>query len=81
MKDIASASQEQSVGIHQIDTAISYMDEMTQQNSALVEQAAAAAASMQNEAENLMTTLEVFKLSTGSTAQFGMRRQTAPMLT
>jgi len=71
MKDIASASQDQSAGIHEIDAAISDMDEMTQQNSALVEQAAAAAASMQTEAENLMSALEVFKLSESGTNSAG----------
>ena len=80
MKEIAGASQEQSVGIHEIDTAISYMDEMTQQNSALVEQAAAAAASMQNEAENLMNTLEVFKLSQSAAVEFSAPQNSMRML-
>jgi methyl-accepting chemotaxis protein len=69
MKEISSASRNQSTGIHEIDAAISYMDEMTQQNSAMVEQAAAAAASMQTEAENLMTALDVFKLSAPANSQ------------
>src|SRR5690606_24048827 len=47
MGEIMAASQEQSSGIEQVNTAISQMDEVTQQNAALVEEAAAAAASLQ----------------------------------
>ncbi len=63
MKEISAASQDQSAGIQEIGRAIEHMDEMTQQNSAMVEEAASAAASMNNEAEKLTESLDVFKLS------------------
>ena len=63
MKEISAASQDQNTGIQEIGKAIEHMDEMTQQNSAMVEEAAAAAASMNTEAERLTESLAVFKLS------------------
>ncbi|BEV16364.1 methyl-accepting chemotaxis protein [Herbaspirillum sp. DW155] len=61
--EISAASAEQTTGIEQINLAITQMDQMTQQNAALVEQAAAAAASMQNQAGRLAQTVGVFRLS------------------
>jgi methyl-accepting chemotaxis protein/PAS domain-containing protein len=63
MAEIAAASAEQSIGIDGVSTAVSQMDEMTQQNAALVEEAAAAAESMKNQAEQLMQSVEKFRLS------------------
>ena len=60
---ITSASQEQSNGIEQINLAITQMDEVTQQNAALVEEAAAAAQSMQEQAGKLSQVVSVFKLA------------------
>jgi methyl-accepting chemotaxis protein len=51
--EIASASQEQSSGIHQVNKAVAQMDEMTQQNAALVEEAATASSSMREQAQGL----------------------------
>ncbi len=62
MAEITSASQEQSTGIAQVNSTIVGMDETTQQNAALVEQAAAAASSMQNQAAHLARLVSVFKL-------------------
>jgi len=62
MAEITSASQEQSLGIEQVNEAITQMDEMTQQNAALVEQSAAAAQAMQDEAGTLARSVSVFKL-------------------
>ncbi len=62
MGDIATSTAEQSVGIGAIGRALTEMDDMTQQNSALVEQAAAAAQSMQMQAEALAEAVSVFKL-------------------
>ncbi|SFB10930.1 methyl-accepting chemotaxis sensory transducer with Cache sensor [Collimonas sp. OK607] len=59
--EIATASQEQSAGIEQVNHAITQMDEVTQQNAALVEQAAAAAASLQEQAIHLAQMVGVFK--------------------
>jgi methyl-accepting chemotaxis protein len=60
--EIAAASQEQSVGIDQVNEAVMKMDDMTQQNTALVEEAAAAAGSMLDQANELMNAVSVFKL-------------------
>ena len=60
--EITSAGQEQSDGIEQINLAITQMDETTQQNAALVEQAAAAAQSLQDQASHLAQVVGVFKL-------------------
>jgi len=65
MADIASASQEQTTGIEQVNQAIAQMDETTQQNAALVEQSAAAAASLQEQAARLAQAVDVFKLARG----------------
>jgi methyl-accepting chemotaxis protein len=62
MGEIAVASQEQSEGIEEISKAVSLMDEMTQQNAALVEQAAAAASSMQDQAQMLQRAVSIFKV-------------------
>ena len=62
MGEITSASQEQSAGIAQVNSTILEMDETTQQNASLVEEAAAAAASMQDQAANLARVVSVFKL-------------------
>lgn len=62
MSDITAASQEQSGDIEEVNRAIGQMDEMTQQNAALVEQAAAAAQSMQQQAATLAQAVTVFKL-------------------
>ena len=64
MSEITAASQEQSSGIEQVNLAITQMDEMTQQNAALVEQAAAAAESMEEQAVALAHAVSVFKLNT-----------------
>ncbi|MDP9902341.1 methyl-accepting chemotaxis protein [Variovorax ginsengisoli] len=63
MGEISAASQEQTTGIEQINQAINQMDQVTQQNSALVEEAAAAAGSMQEQASTLVETVRVFKLA------------------
>jgi methyl-accepting chemotaxis protein len=65
MADITAASQEQSAGIGQVNQAISHMDETTQQNAALVEQAAAAAQAMQEQAGRLAKAVDIFKLDGG----------------
>ncbi|MDY0013702.1 MAG: methyl-accepting chemotaxis protein [Rhodocyclaceae bacterium] len=62
MADISSASVEQSSGIEQINLAISQMDEVTQQNAALVEEAAAAAESMEEQVRNLVDAVDRFQL-------------------
>ena len=63
MNEIAAASEEQSSGIEQVNLAVSQMDEVTQQNAALVEQAAAAAGSLQEQARHLADAVAVFKIT------------------
>jgi methyl-accepting chemotaxis protein len=62
MGEITSATHEQSSGIEQVNQAISQMDQVTQQNAALVEEAAAAAASLHDQADALTAIVAVFKL-------------------
>jgi methyl-accepting chemotaxis protein len=62
MAEISAASGEQSAGITQVSQAINEMDHVTQQNAALVEQAAAATESMQEQASSLAEAVGVFKL-------------------
>ncbi|MFZ3088228.1 MAG: hypothetical protein WA123_09225, partial [Methylotenera sp.] len=59
--EIAAASSEQSAGIEQVNDAVMKMDDMTQQNTALVEEAAAAAESMMEQANELMNAVSVFR--------------------
>ncbi|MBV8634477.1 MAG: HAMP domain-containing protein, partial [Burkholderiaceae bacterium] len=83
MSEISAASQEQSSGIEQVNLAITQMDEVTQQNAALVEQAAAAAQSMQDQAGNLSMVVSVFKVDGGSAQRAlpEMRAAAAPAVT
>ncbi len=62
MAEINHASQEQSQGIEQVNQAVTLMDDMTQQNAALVEQATAATKSMHQQATTLLERVSVFKL-------------------
>jgi aerotaxis receptor len=62
IKGTAEASQEQSAGIDQVNQAVGQMDVITQQNAALVEEAAAAAASLQDQASRLAEVVSVFTL-------------------
>jgi methyl-accepting chemotaxis protein-1 (serine sensor receptor) len=62
MGEIASASEEQSNGIDQVARAVTQMDEVTQQNAALVEEAAAAAQSLEDQAGKLRAAVGVFQL-------------------
>jgi methyl-accepting chemotaxis protein len=65
MGEISAASTEQSLGIEQVNRAITQMDETTQQNAALVEEAAAAAESLQDQAASLSQAVAVFKIQGG----------------
>jgi methyl-accepting chemotaxis protein-2 (aspartate sensor receptor) len=65
MEEITSASNEQSIGIEQVNQAINQMDQVTQQNAALVEQAAAAAEALQNQTAELDTVVSIFKIKNG----------------
>ncbi len=75
--EIATASREQSDGIDQVNQAIAQMDQVTQQNAALVEEAAAATQSLQDQATELAQTVSIFKIdgvaSGGSPARSARR--------
>jgi methyl-accepting chemotaxis protein len=64
--EIAVASEEQSSGISQVNTAVTQMDQMTQQNAALVEEAAAASESMDEESRALIELMQFFNIGDGS---------------
>ena len=61
MREISVASHEQSIGVDQVNSAIAHMDQVTQQNAALVEEAAAATASLAVEAGGLTQAVSLFK--------------------
>nr|WP_315225658.1 methyl-accepting chemotaxis protein [uncultured Albidiferax sp.] len=65
MGEISAASTEQSLGVAQVGEAVTQMDQATQQNAALVEESAAAAGSLQNQAEQLVQAVSVFQLTGG----------------
>ncbi|VVE51668.1 chemotaxis protein [Pandoraea aquatica] len=62
MGEISAASAEQSSGIEQVNRAVTQMDEVTQQNAALVEEAAAAAGSLEDQAHRLRDAVSVFRV-------------------
>ena len=62
MGEISAASTEQSQGVAQVGEAVAQMDQVTQQNAALVEEMAAAAASLNTQAQELVDTVSVFQL-------------------
>ncbi|WP_194712576.1 methyl-accepting chemotaxis protein [Noviherbaspirillum soli] len=68
ISEIAAASGEQRVGIEQVNEAVSQMDQVTQQNAALVEQAAAAAESMKDQAATLAKAVGIFRVQGGAQA-------------
>jgi methyl-accepting chemotaxis protein len=81
MSDIASASAEQSAGIEQVNLSIIEMDGMTQQNAALVEQAAAAFQSLQDQAAELQRVVSIFKLAEGEESAPAPAPAPAPVAT
>ncbi|WP_417251712.1 methyl-accepting chemotaxis protein [Castellaniella sp.] len=67
MTDIAAASDEQSTGIDQVNMAVTQMDQVTQQNAALVQEAAAAADSLRDQARHLTHSVAVFQIGETTT--------------
>lgn len=79
MSEITAASLEQSLGIEQINQAVAQMDEVTQQNAALVEEAAASAESLEHQAKDLIGSISIFKVNqaaqnTATIQQFTTRK-------
>jgi methyl-accepting chemotaxis protein len=65
--EIAAASEEQREGISLVNTSVAQLDQMTQQNAALVEESAAAATSLKDQAQRLAQTVAIFKIDAGTT--------------
>jgi methyl-accepting chemotaxis protein len=72
MSEIAAASSEQAAGLDEVGKAITQMDGMTQQNAALVEEAAAAAESLLVQSESLADAVSMFKIDDNN-RQFATR--------
>jgi len=68
MNEISAASQEQTTGIEQVNQAVAQMDQVTQQNAALVEEAAAAAGALEEQAQKLKSVVSVFSLASDGSA-------------
>ncbi len=78
MAQISSASKEQSDGVGQIGEAVTSMDQVTQQNAALVEEMAAAAGSLRTQATDLVSAVAVFRLSEQHRAPLARAAATPP---
>ncbi len=76
ISEISASSDEQTKGIEQINIAITDMDTMTQQNAALVEQTAAASQEMTNQAKELLTMVQRFKIRESLIVSAGYTKQT-----
>ena len=79
--EITAASGEQSDGIAQVNTAVNQLDQMTQQNAALVEESAAAAESLKDQAMKLAQVVQVFRIDAGSSDAVAMGGQSRPLTT
>ena len=77
--EITAAAAEQSQGISQVNGAVANLDQMTQQNAALVEESAAAAESLKDQALRLTASMQVFRLSGSHTATATAPASAAPM--
>jgi len=78
MNEITSASREQSAGIEQVNQAINQMDEITQQNAALVEQSAAAAETLREQAVKQAQLVGAFKLIAGGAPALALATNKVP---
>jgi methyl-accepting chemotaxis protein len=75
--DIATASAEQATGLDQVNKALTQMDEVTQQNSALVEENAATAKTLESQSAVMTERVGFFRLAAGAAVQRGSRRRVA----
>jgi methyl-accepting chemotaxis protein len=76
--EISAASAEQSAGVAQVGQAITHMDQATQQNAALVEQSAAAAVSLRQQAQELVSAVALFQLDAANAAPRSDKAPKAP---
>jgi methyl-accepting chemotaxis protein len=77
MNEISVANKEQSVGVAQVGEAVTQMDQTTQQNAALVEQSAAAAQGLREQADELLAAVSVFQLGDRHHARYAPMLQSA----
>jgi methyl-accepting chemotaxis protein-1 (serine sensor receptor) len=77
--EISSSSKEQSLGVAQINEAITELDQVTQKNAALVEEMAAASGSLNTQAQDLVSTMVVFKLEAGNSMPYCAEPTVAPV--
>ncbi|WP_277980398.1 methyl-accepting chemotaxis protein [Sphingomonas phyllosphaerae] len=75
VSDIASAAEQQATGLQQVNTAVSEMDGVTQQNAAMVEEATAAARSLAEETENMARQVSRFQLGDRPAQAIAVRRE------
>ncbi|WP_269388387.1 methyl-accepting chemotaxis protein [Hoeflea alexandrii] len=80
MNAIAHAAKEQSVGLSEVNTAVNQMDQVTQQNAAMVEESTAASVSLQDEAGRLGSLIGQFRLSGSASGHSAALRQTARVM-
>ncbi|WP_227780942.1 methyl-accepting chemotaxis protein, partial [Hafnia paralvei] len=80
MGEIASASDEQSRGIDQVGQAVSEMDRVTQQNAALVEESASAAAALEEQASMLTQAVSVFRIQHDFKEDISESRSVKPVI-
>ncbi len=77
VSEIASSAQEQSTGLHEVNTAVNQMDQVTQQNAAMVEEATAASHALARDASDLMELVGKFSLGDRVATLTGNRARTA----
>ncbi|QDH72009.1 globin-coupled sensor protein [Brevundimonas sp. M20] len=73
VSEIAASAQEQALGLREVNTAINQMDQVTQQNAAMVEQTTAASHSLLQQAESLSGSVDRFRLATAPEQTFARR--------
>ena len=78
VSDIASASSEQATGIEQVNKALAQMDEVTQQNSALVEENAATAKTLEHQSKAMTDRVDVFQIDSRPAGSAASQRTAAP---
>src|SRR5690606_18945649 len=79
MDAIATSAREQSVGLSEVNTAVNPMDQVTQQNAAMVEEANAAGETLANEARRLRGLIGQFQLGGSASYQPASHRASAPV--
>jgi methyl-accepting chemotaxis protein len=80
MDSIATSAREQSVGLSEVNTAVNQMDQVTQQNAAMVEEANAAGATLANEAARLRELIGQFQLNEAGTSSASALRRTGLLM-